>query len=109
MSRVNHPSPTKIIGQVMSSDPMKPDHPLLEPAAIGVHVLHVVNLADHFDSCGQIDRPVGDTDFARRSTQRPATVGAKHGITCQQRLEYRANVRFIRFFQNKSGVSSLIR
>ena len=106
MSRVNHPSPAKIIGQVMSSDPMKPDHPLLESAAIGVHVLHVVNLADHFDSCGQIYRAVGDTHFASRCTQRPTAVGAKHDITCQQRLEYRANVRFIRLVQNKIGCAA---
>ena len=33
MYRVNQPSPAKIIGQVMSSDTMKPDHPFLEPAA----------------------------------------------------------------------------
>ena len=103
MSRVNQPSPAKIIGQVMSSDPMKPDHPLLESATIGVHILHMVDLADHFDSCCQIDRTVGDTDFASRCTQRPAAVGAKHGITCQQRLEYRAYVRFIRLLQNKIG------
>jgi len=50
MSRVNHPSPAKIIGQVMSSDPMEPDHPLLEPTTIGVYVLNMVNLADDFDS-----------------------------------------------------------
>jgi len=106
MSRVNHPSPAKIIGQVMCSDSMKPDHPFLEPADVGVHVLRVVNLADHFDSCGHIDLAVDDTDFARRSTQRPAAVCAKHGITRQQRLECRADVRFIRLFQNKIGCAA---
>ena len=45
MNWVNHPPPAKMIGQVMSSDPMKPDHPLLESAAMGTHVLHMVNLA----------------------------------------------------------------
>ncbi len=65
---------------------MKPDHPFLEPTAIGVHVLHVVNLADHLDSCDQIDRTLGDANFANRCAQRPAAVGAKHRIRGQQQL-----------------------
>ena len=84
MSRIDHPSPAKIIGQVMSSDSMKPDHPLLESAIVGIHVLNMVNLADHADSRSQIDRTVGDADFTSRRTQRLAAVGAKHGVGGKQ-------------------------
>jgi|CXWL01.1.fsa_nt_gi hypothetical protein len=41
--------------QVMCSDAVKSAHPLFEAAVVGIHVLHVVDLADNPDTCSQIN------------------------------------------------------
>ena len=91
MSTINQSSPTEIIGKVMSGDTMEPVHPLFEPTVIGVHVLNVVNLADHPNARSQIDWTMGYADFPHGSTQSLAAVGAENRITRQQWLENRIN------------------
>ena len=103
MSTVNHPSPTEIIGKVMSGDAVESVYPLLEPTIVGVHVLDVIHLANHPDARSQVDWPMGDADFPHGGTQGSAAVGAKNRIPRQQWLERCTNVLLVRLLQHKVG------
>jgi hypothetical protein len=103
MSAVNQPSPTEIIGKVMSGDAVESVHPLLEPTIVGVHVLDVIHLADHPNARSQIDWAMSNADFTHSSTQGPTAVGAKNRIACQQRLERRADVLLVSLLQYEVG------
>lgn len=92
MSTINQPSPPEIIGKVMCGDAVKSAHPFFESTVVGIHVLHVVDLADNPDTCSQIDWTVGDADFPHRGTQCLAAISTENCIVCQQWFECRANV-----------------
>ncbi len=74
MSTINQSSPPEIIGKVMCDDTVKSAHPLFEATVVGIHVLHVVDLAGNPDTCNQIDWTVGDADFPHCGTQSLAAV-----------------------------------
>ncbi len=63
MSTINQSSPPEIIDKVMCGDAVKSAHPFFESTVVGIHVLHVVDLAGNPDTCSQIDWAVDDADF----------------------------------------------
>ena len=83
MSTINQSSPPEIIGKVMCGDAVKSAHPFFESTVVGIHVLHVVDLADNPDTCSQIDWAVDDADFPHCGTQCLAAISTENCIICQ--------------------------
>lgn len=95
MSTINQSSPPEIIGKVMCGDAVRSAHPFFESTVVGIHVLHVVDLADIPDTCSQIDWAVDDANFPHCGTQCLATISTENCIVCQQWFECRADVLFV--------------
>ena len=53
----------------MCRDAVEPAHPLFEAVVVGIHVLHVIDLAGNPSACSQTDWTVGDTNFPKSGTQ----------------------------------------
>ena len=82
--RLGHPlegsSPAEIVGQVAGGDAVEATHPALQPAVVGVHVLHVEGAVAHPNAGRDVDRLVR-SPCTRRRRRRPCAIGAEHGIT----------------------------
>ena len=99
-------APPEIVGEVAGCHTVETAHPGFESAAIGIDVLHVIDPGDHPNASGQIDRTMGDTDFAGHSNHGPAAVSAQNSVAGQYRFEGLEDVRPVVLFQNKVGRAS---
>ena len=82
-----HPSPAKVMGQVLGCDSMEPLHPPFQARMVGVHILGMIDTGQHPNALSQVDRPVGQSHFTGRQGEGPlpSAIGAKDGI--QERFQ----------------------
>ena len=85
----NHPSPSKIVGQVLGCDSMETKHPPFQARMVSVHILDVINPGQHPNALAQVDCTVSSPHFASCQCEGPlsSTVGAEDGIRGQERFQ----------------------